>query len=93
MNKMRNRSLAAARLRAAPVAVRLGREAERLLGQLAEAAAYALADPIEPEMLILRGGGAGVSLGCGRFAAASGEVLERAGLAEREGAAAAARVE
>ncbi|TXN23687.1 MULTISPECIES: DUF6456 domain-containing protein [Methylobacterium] len=68
-----------------PVAARLGREAERLLGQLAEAGAYALADPIEPEMLILRGGGVGISLGGGRFAAASGQVLERAGLAEREG--------
>jgi hypothetical protein len=83
MNIHRHRSAASAR--PVPVSARLPREAERLLEQLAEEGAYALADPIDPEMLILRGGGGGVSLGRGRFTAGSGEALTRTGLAEREG--------
>ncbi|GJD82992.1 DUF6456 domain-containing protein [Methylobacterium haplocladii] len=79
------RSRIAARSRLVPVAAGLSREAERLLDQLAAEGAYALSDAVEPEMLILRGGGGGVSLGRGRFAAVSGEALVRAGLAEHAG--------
>ncbi|AWN40860.1 DUF6456 domain-containing protein [Methylobacterium durans] len=61
-----------------------GAEAARLLSALAGNGAYAFPDPIEGERLILRGGGAGVSVGNGRFAAEAGEALVAADLALRE---------
>jgi hypothetical protein len=85
MNIHRHRSLSPVRARLLPIGVPLDSEAERLLGQLSAAGAYALSDPIDPGMLILRGGGDGVSLGRGRFALAAGECLLAAGLADREG--------
>ncbi len=85
MNMPRRRSRDVTRSRRVPIAAGLSREAERLLDGLAAAGTYALADPIDPERMILRGGGEGVSLGRGVVSAAAGEALVRAGLAEREG--------
>lgn len=85
MNISRHRSLGTARSRLVAVAVRLGREAERLLAELGADGAYALDDPADPESLILRGGGNGVSVGRGRASREAGEALLRAGLAERNG--------
>ncbi|MCE4224418.1 ATPase [Methylobacterium sp. C25] len=85
MNIARHHRLSVAQARPVDVSASLGRVGERLLGQLAETGAYALADPIDPGMLILRGGGDGVSLARGRCPVGSGETLLRAGLAEREG--------
>ncbi|MBB3901851.1 DUF6456 domain-containing protein [Methylobacterium brachythecii] len=85
MNIARHHRLAVARTRPVETSAPLGRAAERLLDQLAAAGAYALTDPIDPDMLILRGGGEGVSLGRGRCPVSCGEALLRAGLVEREG--------
>ncbi|WP_132253078.1 DUF6456 domain-containing protein [Methylobacterium segetis] len=68
----------------ADVRPQLGRDAGRLLAALAGEGAYAFSDPIEEGRLILRGGGAGVSIGGGRFAAAAGAALVAADLATRE---------
>ncbi|CAO4177041.1 DUF6456 domain-containing protein [Methylorubrum populi] len=62
----------------------LGRDAERLLMALAAEGSYAFPDPSTPEMLIVRGGGRGVSLGGGRFPARAGEALVAADLAARD---------
>lgn len=67
------------------VGVPLEPQAERLLHRLTEPGVYALPDPSDAEDLILRSGGAGVSLGSGRFPAHIGTALLSAGLAEREG--------
>ncbi|GJD67943.1 DUF6456 domain-containing protein [Methylobacterium gnaphalii] len=85
MNIARPRKPAAAHRRPVGGSAPLGRAAEKLLSQLAATGAYALADPIDPGMLILRSGGEGVSLGSGRCVAEAGEALLRAGLVEREG--------
>ncbi|WP_336487308.1 DUF6456 domain-containing protein [Methylobacterium nigriterrae] len=59
-------------------------EAARLLAALSGENAFAFPDPIEAGSLIVRSGGAGVSIGAGRFPAAAGERLVAADLAERE---------
>lgn len=62
--------------RPAPPAERaLTRAAERLLAALAQPGAYAFPDPIDGSALIVRAGGAGVSLGGGRFPLDAGEQL------------------
>lgn len=77
MNKARN-SVAK---RLGPVT--LGPEAARLLAALAREGAYALPDPTAPEGWILREGGAGVSVGGGRFGTGAGAELLAADLAEQ----------
>ncbi|KAB1072871.1 ATPase [Methylobacterium planeticum] len=62
----------------------MSREALRLLAALAAPGAYAIPDPIEDGTLILRSGGAGVSVGGGRFPAPAGDSLVAADLAARE---------
>jgi len=57
-------------------------EAARLLARLGEPGAYARPDPFAEESLVTRRGGDGVSVGSGRFAAASGRALVSADLAE-----------
>ena len=73
--------------RPAGLAPLLGRDARRLLAALAEEGAYALSDPTAegdaPDGLVVRVGGAGVSLGAGRFPAAAGAELLAANLAEQ----------
>ncbi|NEU13704.1 ATPase [Methylobacterium sp. BTF04] len=64
-------------------AASLGREAGRLLAALAEDGAYALPDPTAEDDLIVRSGGSGISVGCGRFALTAGATLIAADLAER----------
>ncbi|HEX2555830.1 MAG TPA: DUF6456 domain-containing protein [Microvirga sp.] len=59
--------------------------AGRLLAALAEEGAYALADPTEPGMLVVRKVRHGVSVGAGRFAEVDGEHLVRHDLAAWEG--------
>lgn len=61
----------------------LGQDAKRLLAALEAEGAYAFEDPIDSDGLILRGVGSGVSLGGGRFGAAAGTALLKAGLVER----------
>ena len=61
----------------------LERDAVRLLAALAQDGAYALEDPCAEDGLIVRVGGAGVSLGCGRFSTRAGDTLLDADLAER----------
>lgn len=56
-------------------------EATRLLGRLGEPGAYARPDPFAEDSLIVRRGGDGISVGSGRFAAASGRALAAADLA------------
>ena len=57
-------------------------EATRLLARLGEPGAYARPDPFAEDSLVTRRGGDGVSVGSGRFAAASGRALVSADLAE-----------
>ncbi|WP_375453914.1 DUF6456 domain-containing protein [uncultured Methylobacterium sp.] len=61
----------------------IGRAGERLLAALAPDGAYAFRDPLDGEVLIVRGGGGGVSLGGGRFPGTAGERLVSADLASR----------
>jgi hypothetical protein len=61
-------------------------EAARLLARLGEPGAYARPDPLAEESLIVRRGGDGISVGSGRFAAASGRALAAADLAEWDAA-------
>lgn len=61
--------------------VALPAEAARLLTRLGEAGAYARPDPLAEEALLVRRGGDGISVGSGRFAAASGRCLAAADLA------------
>jgi len=63
--------------------VTLGRDAARLLTALSREGAYALPDPTEPADWIVREGGAGVSVGGGRFGEAAGSELLANDLAER----------
>lgn len=56
-------------------------EAARLLARLGETGAYARPDPLVEDALVARRGGDGVSIGSGRFATASGQVLAAADLA------------
>jgi hypothetical protein len=56
-------------------------EVARLLARLGEAGAYARPDPLVEDALVARRGGDGVSIGSGRFATASGQVLAAADLA------------
>lgn len=60
----------------------LGRDAGRLLAQLGTVGAYAIADPIDDAMLVVRSGGTGISIGGGRFPAKAGLALVAADLAE-----------
>lgn len=60
-------------------------EAARLLARLGADGAYARPDPLVEDSLLVRGGGAGVSVGCGRFAAATGRLLADADLAAWDG--------
>lgn len=62
----------------------LRREAVRLLSALDGDGAYALPDPTAEEDLIVRRGGTGISVACGRFATADGVALLAADLAEQE---------
>jgi hypothetical protein len=59
----------------------LAREAQRLLAALGEPEAYALADPTDEGMLLVRKVRAGVSVGAGRFALAAADELGRRDLA------------
>lgn len=70
-----------------PVVSRDGidREAVRLLVLLGTEGAYAIADPIEEDALIVRTGGSGISVAAGRFAAKAGRALVSADLAEAAG--------
>lgn len=61
----------------------LDRPAARLLAALAQDGAYALEDPFAEDDLIVRVGGTGMSLGCGRFPKSAGDTLLAADLAER----------
>ncbi|MCJ2072490.1 DUF6456 domain-containing protein [Methylobacterium sp. J-030] len=61
-------------------------EAARLLVRLGEPGAYARPDPFAEDSLIVRRGGDGISVGSGRFTAASGRALAAADLAERDAA-------
>lgn len=63
----------------------LSTEASRLLRALSQEGAYALADPAEAEGWIVREGGAGISLGGGRFRQAAGADLLANDLAEQAG--------
>lgn len=63
-------------------------EAARLLARLGEAGAYARPDPLEEGALLVRRGGAGISVGSGRFPAASGKALVEADLAAWDSAGA-----
>jgi hypothetical protein len=89
MNKIRSvASTSRTTVRPAGLAPVLGRDARRLLAALAEEGAYALPDPTADGAgteggFIVRVGGAGVSLGAGRFPAAAGAALLSADLAER----------
>lgn len=56
-------------------------EAGRLLTRLGEPGAYARPDPFAEDSLLVRRGGDGISVGSGRFAAASGRALVAADLA------------
>ncbi|MGU3383843.1 DUF6456 domain-containing protein [Methylobacterium sp. D53M] len=56
-------------------------EAVRLLARLGEPGAYARPDPLVEDALVARRGGDGISVGSGRFAAASGRALAVADLA------------
>ncbi|SDA09580.1 hypothetical protein SAMN02799622_00185 [Methylobacterium sp. UNC378MF] len=56
-------------------------EASRLLVRLGEPGAYARPDPLVEDALVTRRGGDGISVGSGRFAAASGRALAAADLA------------
>lgn len=56
-------------------------EASRLLARLGEPGADARPDPLVEEALVTRRGGDGISVGSGRFAAASGRALAAADLA------------
>ena len=71
-----------ARTRRAPAATAgLPAEAARLLARLGETGAYARLDPLVEDALVARRGGDGISVGSGRFAAASGRALVTADLA------------
>ncbi|MCJ2090826.1 DUF6456 domain-containing protein [Methylobacterium sp. E-005] len=61
-------------------------EAARLLARLGEPGAYARPDPFAEDSLLVRRGGDGISVGSGRFAAASARVLAVADLAEWDAA-------
>lgn len=61
-------------------------EAARLLARLGEPGAYARTDPFAEDSLIVRRGGDGISMGNGRFAAASGRTLVATDLAEWDSA-------
>lgn len=61
-------------------------EAARLLARLGEPGAYARPDPFADDSLVARRGGDGISVGSGRFAAASGRALVSADLAEWDAA-------
>jgi hypothetical protein len=73
------RTLPSHRRRVAPSD--LPAEAARLLARLGEAGAYARPDPLVENALVARRGGAGISVGSGRFATASGQALAAADLA------------
>ncbi|MCJ2020287.1 MULTISPECIES: DUF6456 domain-containing protein [unclassified Methylobacterium] len=72
--------------RRAKRATDLPREAARLLARLGEPGAYARPDPLAEDSLIVRRGGDGISVGSGRFAAASGRALAAADLADWDAA-------
>lgn len=61
----------------------LDREAARLLRALDEDGAYALGDPAAEDGLIVRSGGAGVSVSSGRYEAQAGRTLIARDLAEK----------
>ncbi|SDN56195.1 hypothetical protein SAMN05216360_109125 [Methylobacterium phyllostachyos] len=61
-------------------------EAARLLARLGEPEAYARPDPFAEDSLVARRGSDGISVGSGRFAAASGRALVAADLAEWDAA-------
>ncbi|WP_375408752.1 DUF6456 domain-containing protein [uncultured Methylobacterium sp.] len=84
MNKIRKITAATAIVGAEPDArAGLDRDAARLLAALAQDGAYALEDPFAEDGLIVRVGGAGMSLGSGRFPRSAGDTLLAADLAER----------
>lgn len=84
MNIVRNALRLAPRSSRSPVAAAcLDRESARLLAALDQDGAYALPDPTTEDGLIVRSGGDGVSIGCGRFATSAGAALLAADLAEQ----------
>jgi hypothetical protein len=70
--------------RRGPATGPLPREAARLLAALKEPGAYARRDPLADDTLIVRRGGAGVSVGGGRYTAGAGADLLAADLAVEE---------
>ena len=67
--------------RVATAGIDLPAEADRLLARLGETGAYARPDPLAEDTLVARRGGDGISVGSGRFTAASGRALAAADLA------------
>ncbi|WP_036302963.1 DUF6456 domain-containing protein [Methylobacterium sp. 77] len=67
----------------ARVPAELGRDAARLLAALAEEGAYALPDPLAEDEIIVRSGGSGISVSCGRYVAQAGQTLIACDLAEQ----------
>ncbi|WP_413629231.1 DUF6456 domain-containing protein [Methylobacterium sp. W2] len=61
----------------------LGRDAARLLSALDEEGAYALPDPLTDGEIIVRSGGSGISVSCGRYIAQAGQTLLSCDLAEQ----------
>lgn len=64
-----------------PAGDSLTREARRLLGTLGQAETWAFVDPTDPSSVLIHRRRGGVSVGAGRFAAASADALVREDLA------------
>lgn len=85
MNKSRNLAThgTGRRIIPAPGQAELGRDAARLLSALDEEGAYALPDPLTEGEIIVRSGGSGISVSCGRYIAQAGQTLLSCDLAEQ----------
>ena len=85
MNKTRNAATHGIGRRPMPALgqAELGRDAVRLLAALDEEGAYALPDPLTEGEIIVRSGGSGISVSCGRYVAQAGQTLLSCDLAEQ----------